>query len=148
MKTLNNISALAANALIALAVILPAPMLAADTDTEDSLYRTSKNTDDDETASNKTMKESKLTTAAFVSRNNKVVSIYPDVFKRTMHVTVKNIEAKKVDFHVFDTKGILVKIYELKPKGHTTTEGLNPGKYTYIVLVDNEETVKGLFDIR
>ena len=147
MKTLSNISALTANALLAFAVILPAPLLAADTDFEDSLNIT-KVMGDDENVSNKTKVEKKSTLTSFSSRNNKIVKIHPDIIKRAMHVSVKNIAAAKVSFHVFDASGILVKVYELKPKGHIITEGLNPGKYTYIVLVDNEETVKGLFDIR
>ncbi|HMT74786.1 MAG TPA: hypothetical protein PKA77_12015 [Chitinophagaceae bacterium] len=147
MKTLSNISALAANALFALAVILPAPLLAADADFEDSL-NIAKVTGDDETISNKTKVEKKSTITSFSSRNNKIVKIHPDIVKRTMHMSVKNIVGSKVSIHVFDASGILVKVYDLKPKGHIITEGLAPGKYTYIVLVDDEESVKGLFDIR
>ncbi len=148
MTTLRNISALAANALLAFAVILPAPMLAADTDIDDSLYINSRNTDDNEPVSNKSKKETKSINTTYVSRNNKVVSIHPDMFKRAMHISVKNIAAGEIALHVFDAGGILVKKYELKPKGHITTEGLKPGKYSYIILLDNEETAKGLFDIR
>ncbi|MBK6938328.1 MAG: hypothetical protein IPH18_16815 [Chitinophagaceae bacterium] len=147
MKTTTHFPSVIACAIMSFVILAPAPLLANISNPEDSLNKIISNNEDEKPAEKA---KNKTTTAitGFSSRNNKVVNIYPDIIRRTMHVTVKNIEANKVSFQVFDKKGNLVKLYELKPKGHTITDGLKPGIYTYLVIVDEVESVKGLFEIR
>lgn len=115
---------------------------------EDSQQRIAKNNyEEDEPASEKKNLTAK-STATFATRNNKLVSIHPDLIQRAMHVTVKRINASKISMDIFDAAGNIAKRYELKSKGHVKISGLNPGKYTYLILIEEKEAIKGIFEIR
>lgn len=96
-------------------------------------------------------KEAKPTPAlkATASRNNSSVKIYPDIFKRVMHVVAKDDNyGKGLDFFVFDLEGTLVEHYKMKSGDHEKITGLKRGKYVFRVFAGDEETASGNFDIR
>ena len=82
------------------------------------------------------------------SRNNSAVKIYPDIFKRVMHVVAKDNVEQEVDFFVFDLQGELIQHYKMKAGDHEKIEGLERGKYVFHVFVGDEETANGKFEIR
>jgi hypothetical protein len=82
------------------------------------------------------------------SRNNSAVKIYPDIFKKVMHVVAKDNVNKDVDFFVFDLQGGLIQHYKMKAGDHEKIEGLERGKYVFHVFVGDEETANGKFEIR
>ena len=82
------------------------------------------------------------------SRNNNVVKIYPDMFRKCMHVVVKENEGKEIDFFVFDLQGTLIQNFKLKEKDRQQLQGLAKGKYQYRVFTGDEETASGQFAIR
>lgn len=82
------------------------------------------------------------------SRNNSAVKIYPDLFRKTMHVVAKDNVAKDVDFFVFDLQGELIQHYKMKAGDHERIEGLARGKYVFHVFVGDEETANGKFEMR
>ena len=85
---------------------------------------------------------------AVSSRNNSVVKIYPDVFKRTMHVIAKENDEREMDFFVFDLNGTIIQHFKLKEKDHIRINGLARGKYIYRVFAGDEESANGNFEIR
>jgi hypothetical protein len=95
-----------------------------------------------------TKEEAKKTTRSHSSRNNNAVKIYPDVFKRVMHVVAKGNDNKEIDFFVFDLEGTLIKHYRMENGDHKKMTGLNRGKYVYHVFAGDEETAFGEFEIR
>jgi hypothetical protein len=86
--------------------------------------------------------------STFTSLNNESVKIYPDAWKREMHVVAKENEGKAIDFFVFDLEGTLVHNYKMKPKDHNRISGLKRGTYIYRVFCGDEETASGKFEIR
>lgn len=100
-------------------------------------------TDDPETAKKK--KDESGTTVK-TSLNNKSVKIYPDAFKRDMHVIVK--EKTEINFFVFDLEGTLVVTRKMKTNEHFKITGLEKGVYTYHVFSEDEEKATGKFEIR
>jgi len=93
-------------------------------------------------------KKKKKFHGSFVSRNNKAVRIYPDIFKRSMHVVAKENEGKQIDFFVFDLKGTLVKNHRMKAKDHFKLTDMDRGAYVYRVFSGDEESAAGTFEIR
>lgn len=93
-------------------------------------------------------KEAKKTTRSHSSRNNNAVRIYPDIFKRVMHVVAKENDDKEIDFFVFDLEGTLIKHYRMENGDHKKMTGLDRGKYVYHVFSGDEETAFGEFEIR
>ncbi|HEX7847344.1 MAG TPA: hypothetical protein VF476_16200 [Chitinophagaceae bacterium] len=94
-----------------------------------------------------TAKKTKSKTVA-TSRNNDVVKIYPDIFKRSMHVIAKENDGKEIDFFVFDLDGTLLKNFKMKEKDHQLLEGLTKGRYQFRVFCGDDETANGQFEIR
>jgi hypothetical protein len=90
----------------------------------------------------------KAKSKTFSSRNNSSVKIYPDVIKRSMHVTAKENEGKAIDFFVFDLQGTLMQNYKMKAKDQIKIQGLARGIYIYRVFCGDEETASGNFEIR
>jgi hypothetical protein len=90
----------------------------------------------------------KAKSKSFSSRNNSSVKIYPDVIKRSMHVTAKENEGKAIDFFVFDLQGTLMQNYKMKAKDQIKIQGLARGTYLYRVFCGDEETASGNFEIR
>ena len=80
------------------------------------------------------------------SLSNKSVKIYPDPFKRDMHVVSK--EKTTTNFFVFDTEGTLVVNRPLKENEHIKLTGLQRGYYTYHLFDGDEEKATGKFEIR
>jgi Secretion system C-terminal sorting domain len=101
----------------------------------------------DEKDKDKRKKETKNAKAAeHFSLNNKSVKIYPDPFKREMHVVSK--ENKTTQFFVFDSEGTMVVNRPLKENEHIKLTGLKRGYYTYHLFDGDEEKVAGKFEIR
>jgi hypothetical protein len=82
------------------------------------------------------------------SRNNTAVRIYPDLFKRVMHVVAKGNEGKEIDFFVFDLEGTLMQHYKMENGDHQKLTKLSRGKYIYRVFSGDEETATGEIEIR
>jgi hypothetical protein len=99
--------------------------------------------DDPETAKKK---KNEATAAASTSLNNKSVKIYPDAFKKEMHVIVR--EKTEITFVVLDTDGTLMLNRKLKSNEHFKLTGLEKGNYYYHVFDGDEEKATGKFEIR
>jgi hypothetical protein len=80
------------------------------------------------------------------SLNNKSVKIYPDAFKKEMHVVSK--EKTVTQFIVFDTEGTMVVNRSLNETEHIKLSGLKKGFYTYHLFDGDEEKATGKFEIR
>lgn len=82
------------------------------------------------------------------SRNNHAIKIYPDTWKRVMHVVAKESNAQEIDFFVFDLQGTLIQHYKMEAGDHEKLVNLKRGKYVYHVFAGDEETASGQFEIR
>ena len=100
----------------------------------------------DDPATAKKKRDEATTTVANSSRNNKSIKIYPDAFKKEMHVIVR--EKTEIVFVVFDTEGTLFLNRKLKPNEHFKITGLDKGNYSYHVFDGDEEKSSGKFEIR
>ena len=100
-------------------------------------------TGDDDPKAKTEVKKAKVSS----SRNNSSVKIYPDIFKRVMHVVAKDSD-EQIDFFVFDLEGTLVKHYKMKGGDHQKINDLARGQYVFSVFAGDEETATGKFDIR
>ena len=87
-------------------------------------------------------------TKAANSRKNNIVKIYPDLFRRSMHVVAKENDGKEIDFYVFDLEGTLIQNFKMKEKDRQQLQGLEKGKYQYRVFTGDEESANGQFEIR
>lgn len=85
-------------------------------------------------------------TTVKTSLNNRSVKIYPDAFRRDMHVIIK--EKTEIIFFVFDLEGILMVNRKMKTNEHFKITGLEKGVYSYHVFNGDEEKVSGNFEIR
>lgn len=84
---------------------------------------------------------------SLVSKNNNGIKIYPDFFKRKIHVIAKENARKNVDFFVFDMEGTLVHHYRMKPKDHRRITNMETGSYMFSAFCGDEETASGTFQI-
>lgn len=82
------------------------------------------------------------------SRKNHAIKIYPDVWKRVMHVVAKESNAQEIDFFVFDLQGTLIQHYKMDAGDHEKLVDLKRGKYVYHVFAGDEETASGQFEVR
>ena len=73
--------------------------------------------------------------------NAKVVKIYPDMIKRTMHV--KSNEDRQLDFFVFDNSGSIVAHHKMNEKEHIKISDLKVGTYVYQVFEGDVMTDSG-----
>ena len=80
------------------------------------------------------------------SKREREVKIYPDLLKNVMHV--KNVEAAKVDFFVFDPEGTIMVHYKMNEKDHKRINGLEKGAYTYQVFKNDEMSESGRIIIK
>lgn len=80
------------------------------------------------------------------AKKDKDVKIYPDVWKRLMHV--KNIESEALDFYVFDIDGSIMIHYKMDEKDHKKIYGLDRGTYTYQVFKKDEMSESGRLVIK
>ncbi len=79
--------------------------------------------------------------------SNKFVKLYPDAFKRDIHVVDKDTRSE-VDFYVFDLQGKMMQNSKMKVNEHYRITGLAKGKYVYRVFNGDTETASGLFEIK
>jgi hypothetical protein len=93
-------------------------------------------------------KRKKEKVKASASRNNSTVKIYPDAFKKSMHVVAKYNDGKEIDFFVFDLQGTLMRNFRMKAKDQNIISGLDRGTYIYRVFCGDEESTSGQFEIR
>jgi|SRR6476660_3906303 hypothetical protein len=100
-------------------------------------------TGDDDPKEKNEVKKTKVS----ASRNNSSVKIYPDIFKRVMHVVAKDSD-QPIDFFVFDLEGTLLKHYRMNGGDHQKIDDLARGKYVFSVFAGDEETASGNIDIR
>ena len=103
------------------------------------------NTNPIEEKDNRKKKKESSSSAPF-SLNNKSVKIYPDAFKREMHVVSK--EETETQFLVFDTEGTMVVNRTMKENEHIKLSGLKKGFYTFHLFEGDEEKATGKFEIR
>ena len=80
------------------------------------------------------------------SKKEREVIIYPDLLKNVMHV--KNAEATKIDFFVFDSEGTIMVHYKMNEKDHKKINGLEKGIYTYQVFKNDEMSESGKIVIK
>ena len=83
---------------------------------------------------------------ARIPKKDRDVKIYPDLVKKVMHV--KNVEATKVDFFVFDAEGTIMVHYKMNEKDHKKINGLDKGTYTYQVFKNDEMSESGKIIIK
>ena len=76
-----------------------------------------------------------------------VVKVYPDAFKKAMHVVAKSSVEKDVTFYVFNQEGTMVLSYKLK-KGEKKIIGLPKGNYTYQAFCDDIAAGSGKMQFR
>src|ERR1700749_2239318 len=69
--------------------------------------------------------DKKVAKKVSTSRNNSSVRIYPDAFKRSMHVVAKDAEGTGIDFFVFDLQGTIVKHYKMQSGEHQNLHDLD-----------------------
>jgi len=93
-------------------------------------------------------KKKKVKDRSLSSWNNASVKIYPDAFKRSMHVIAKENENMQIEFFVFDLQGTLIQNHKMKARDHIKIEGMARGSYIYRAFCGDEETASGKFEIR
>ena len=76
------------------------------------------------------------------------VKVYPDAFKKAMHVVSKSGNEKDVNFYVFDQDGNMVMSYKLKKGEKKTIAGLPKGNYTYQAFCDDIAAGSGKMQFR
>lgn len=79
------------------------------------------------------------------ARKERQIKIYPDVFRRLMHV--KNKESQ-IDFFVFDLAGTMMIHYKMKEKDHKDVSGLSRGSYVYQVFKGDQMCESGKLNIK
>lgn len=75
-----------------------------------------------------------------------VVRIYPDVFKRILHV--KSLVETPLDFYVFDLEGTLKLHYKMIGKEHKKISDLKRGTYMYEVFEGDAMSDSGKLNIK
>jgi hypothetical protein len=77
-----------------------------------------------------------------------VVKVFPDAFKKAMHVVSKSNNEKEVNFFVFNNDGTMVLSYKLKKGERRTIAGLPKGNYTYQAFCDDIASGSGKMQFR
>ena len=75
-----------------------------------------------------------------------VVRIYPDVFKRILHV--KSLVETPLDFYVFDLEGTLELHYKMIGKEHKKITSLKRGSYMYQVFEGDAMSDSGKLNMK
>ena len=75
-----------------------------------------------------------------------VVKIYPDAFKRILHV--KSLVETPLDFYVFDLEGTLELHYKMIGKEHKKITSLKRGYYMYQVFEGDAMSDSGKINIK
>jgi hypothetical protein len=76
------------------------------------------------------------------------VKVYPDIFKKAMHVVAKGNNEKELEFLVFDMDGKMVLSYKLKTGERKMITGLQKGNYMYHVFCGDEYLESGKIQFR
>ena len=95
--------------------------------------------------STKSIKKELISGKKIPGKDN-VVKIYPDAFKRILHV--KSLVETPLDFYVFDLEGTLELHYKMIGKEHKKITSLKRGYYTYQVFEGDAMTDSGKINIK
>ena len=76
------------------------------------------------------------------------VKVFPDAFKKAMHVVSKSSNEKEMNFFVFNNDGAMVLSYKLKKGERKLIAGLPKGNYTYQVFCDDIQAGSGKMQFR
>jgi hypothetical protein len=76
------------------------------------------------------------------------VKVYPDAFKKAMHVVTKSGLQKDVTFYVFNQEGVMILNYTLKKGEKKLITGLPKGNYTYQAFCDDIAMGSGKMQFR
>src|SRR5437762_6110262 len=79
---------------------------------------------------------------------NSAVKVFPDAFKKAMHVVAKSSNEKDVNFFVFNNDGNMVLSYKLKKGDRKMIAGLPKGNYTYQAFCDDIAAGSGKMQFR
>src|SRR5687767_3543580 len=96
-------------------------------------------------SSTKSIKREPVSEKTLIQGDN-VVKIYPDAFKRILHV--KSLVETPLDFYVFDLEGSLELHYKMIGKEHKKITSLKRGYYTYQVFEGDAMTDSGKINIK
>ena len=80
--------------------------------------------------------------------SSSAVKVFPDAFKKAMHVVAKSSNEKDVDFFVFNNDGNMVLRYKLKKGEKKIIAGLPKGNYTYQVFCEDIQAGTGKMQFR
>lgn len=81
-----------------------------------------------------------------ITRKDDVVKVYPDAFKRILHV--KSLVETPLDFYVFDLEGTLELHYKMIGKEHKKINTLKRGYYMYQVFEGDAMTDSGKINMK
>lgn len=76
------------------------------------------------------------------------VKVFPDAFKKAMHIVSKSSNEKELNFFVFNNDGTMVLSYKLKKGERKLIAGLPKGNYTYQVFCDDIQAGSGKMQFR
>jgi len=76
------------------------------------------------------------------------VKVFPDAFRKAMHVVSKTSNQKEVTFFVFNNDGTMVLNYKLKKGEKKIIAGLPKGNYTYQAFCDDIAAGSGKMQFR
>jgi len=76
------------------------------------------------------------------------VKVFPDAFKKAMHVVSKSNNEKELNFFVFNNDGNMVVSYKLKKGDRKLIAGLPKGDYTYQVFCEDIQAGSGKMQFR
>jgi len=97
-------------------------------------------------SSTKSIKKEPVSEKKLKIPGDNVVKIYPDAFKRILHV--KSLVETPLDFYVFDLEGTLELHYKMIGKEHKKITSLKRGYYTYQVFEGDAMTDSGKINIK
>jgi len=83
-----------------------------------------------------------------ISNSQNVVKVYPDAFRRAMHVVARPGKEKQLDFLVFDINGNMVLNYKMKAGERKTISELPKGSYLYHVFCEDEYLSTGKLEFK
>lgn len=81
-------------------------------------------------------------------KNESVVRVVPDAFKKSVHITAKPTNERAIDFLVFDINGNMVADYKMKAGEKRTLNELKKGSYMYHVFAEDEYLASGKIEFR
>jgi len=76
------------------------------------------------------------------------VKVFPDAFRKAMHVVSKSSNEKELNFFIFNNDGAMLLSYKLKKGERKLIAGLPKGNYTYQVFCDDIQAGSGKMQFR